>query len=100
MRAPKLKIALMSEWEAKIKAIVEDTMHRNIVSLSGVPSWMMTLIKRILQESGAQNLCEIWPNLEVFFHGGISFEPYRRYYNAAHARFGRILRIHSFERAQ
>ncbi len=47
MRAPKLKIALMSEWEAKIKAIVEDTMHRNIVSLSGVPSWMMTLIKRI-----------------------------------------------------
>ena len=80
MRAPKLKIALMSEWEAKIKAIVEDTMHRNIVSLSGVPSWMMTLIKRILQESGAQNLCEVWPNLEVFFHGGISFEPYRRYY--------------------
>lgn len=80
MRAPKLKIALMSEWEAKIKAIVEDTMHRNIVSLSGVPSWMMTLIKHILQESGAQNLCEVWPNLEVFFHGGISFEPYRRYY--------------------
>ena len=80
MRAPKLKIALMSEWEAKIKAIVKDTMHRNIVSLSGVPSWMMTLIKQILQESGAQNLCEVWPHLEVFFHGGISFEPYRQYY--------------------
>lgn len=80
MRAPKLKIALMSEWEAKIKAIVKDTMHRNIVSLSGVPSWMMTLIKQILLEKGVQNLTEVWPNLEVFFHGGISFEPYRQYY--------------------
>ena len=80
MRAPKLQIALMNEWEAKIKAIVKDTMHRNIVSLSGVPSWMMTLIKQVLQERGAQNLCEVWPNLEVFFHGGISFEPYRQYY--------------------
>ncbi len=80
MRAPKLSIALMSEWETKIKAIVKDTMRRNIVSLSGVPSWMMTLIKQILHETGAKNLCEVWPNLEVFFHGGISFEPYRQYY--------------------
>lgn len=81
LRAPRLKIALMSEWEEKIKAIVGDTIHRNIVSLSGVPSWMMTLIKRILQECKADNLCEVWPNLEVFFHGGISFEPYRHYYH-------------------
>ncbi|MCD8288090.1 MAG: GH3 auxin-responsive promoter family protein [Porphyromonadaceae bacterium] len=80
LRVPPLKIAIMDEWEAKIKAIVKDTIHRNVVSLSGVPSWMMTLIKQILQESGAQNLCEVWPNLEAFFHGGISFDPYRQYY--------------------
>lgn len=81
LRAPKLEIALMNEWEAKINAIVQDTLHRNIVSLSGVPSWMMTLIKQLLQTSGAKTLTEIWPNLEVFFHGGISFEPYRHYYH-------------------
>ena len=72
--------AAKAEWETKVKATVKATRHRSIASLSGVPSWMRTRIKQILQESGAQNLCEVWPNLEVFFHGGISFEPYRQYY--------------------
>ena len=72
----------MDEWESKIEAIVESTWKADVNSLSGVPSWMLVLIKAILKKSGNQYLTEIWPNLEVFFHGGISFEPYRDQYKA------------------
>ena len=77
VRVPKKKIILMDEWESKIKAIVESTWNRNVSNLSGVPSWMLVLLKAILARAGKTNLAEVWPNLEVFFHGGISFEPYR-----------------------
>jgi hypothetical protein len=80
LRVPSRKIVLMDEWESKIKAIVEGTCHRDIVSLSGVPSWMLVLIKAVMRHCGATTLDEVWPNLEVFFHGGISFEPYRDTY--------------------
>jgi hypothetical protein len=70
----------MDEWEAKIKAIVESTWRKDVVSLSGIPSWMLVLIKAVLQKAGAETLKEVWPNLEVFFHGGIGFEPYRAQY--------------------
>jgi len=79
-RVPKKKIILMNEWEAKIKAIVETTWNKDVVSLSGIPSWMLTLIKAVLQKTGKETLPEVWPNLEVFFHGGVGFEPYRAQY--------------------
>lgn len=81
-RVPKKRIILMDEWESKIKAIVDSTWNEDINSLSGVPSWMLVLIKSVLKKTGKQYLTEVWPNLEVFFHGGISFEPYREQYKA------------------
>lgn len=80
VRVPSKKIALMSEWETKIEAITESTLSTNVTSLSGVPSWMLVLIKQILKKTGKQTLEEVWPNLEVFFHGGVAFTPYREQY--------------------
>ncbi len=82
IRVPDKKIILMDEWESKIEAVVENTWKADVNSLSGVPSWMLVLIKAILKKTGCQHLTEVWPNLEVFFHGGISFEPYRDQYKA------------------
>ena len=70
----------MSEWETKLKAIVSEVKNQDVGSLTGVPSWMMVLLQRILTETGKGNISEIFPNLEVFFHGGISFKPYREQY--------------------
>lgn len=80
IRVPKKQIILMDEWESKIRAIVESTYDQDVNSLSGVPSWMLVLIKAILKKTGKEYLTDVWPNLEVFFHGGISFEPYRDQY--------------------
>jgi len=81
-RTPSLTIALMDEWENKLELMAESTMDHNVTSISGVPSWMLVLLRKILKKSGKQNLHEIWPNLEVFFHGGVNFEPYREQYNS------------------
>ena len=80
VRVPRKEIILMNEWEAKMKAIVEETWKKDVVSLSGIPSWMLTMIKSVLQKAGKETLTEVWPNLEVFFHGGVGFEPYRTQY--------------------
>ena len=80
IRVPSKKIALMSEWETKIEAIANSTIPVNVTSLSGVPSWMLVLIKRVLEKTGKQTLEEVWPNLELFIHGGINFTPYREQY--------------------
>lgn len=80
IRVPDKRIALMDEWEAKIEAIANSTIPANVTNLSGVPSWMLVLIKRILEKTGKQTLEEVWPNLEVFFHGGVAFTPYREQY--------------------
>ncbi len=80
LRVPCKEVALMNEWESKIQAIIESTEHVNVTSLSGVPSWFLTLIKNMLLKTGKKNLLEIWPNLEVFFHGGVGFGPYREDY--------------------
>ncbi|MDY0077779.1 MAG: GH3 auxin-responsive promoter family protein [Bacteroidales bacterium] len=77
MKTPNLSIALMDEWESKIELMARETMQHDVTSISGVPSWTMVLIKKILEITGKQNLCEVWPNLEVFFHGGVNFDPYR-----------------------
>jgi hypothetical protein len=78
---PSNKISLMSEWETKLCAIINETKLENVTSFAGVPSWMLVLLNRILTETGKENLFELWPNLEVYFHGGVSFEPYREQYN-------------------
>ena len=80
MRVPSKEIALMSEWESKLEKIAATTVNENVTSLSGVPSWFMVLIKKMLHDNGKQYLTDIWPNLELFFHGGISFAPYREQY--------------------
>lgn len=82
IRVPEKRIILMDEWENKLRAIVESTWNKDVNSLSGVPSWMLVLIKAVMQKAGKESLTEVWPNLEVFFHGGISFEPYRDQYQA------------------
>lgn len=79
-RVPRKQIILMDEWESKLQAIVKATAKADVTNLSGVPSWMLTLIKAILDHTGKQTLTEVWPNLELFIHGGISFEPYRACY--------------------
>ena len=80
MRVPSKKIALMPDWEEKLPALAEAAVKANVTNISGVPSWFLTVIKLILDRRGATSLAEIWPNLEVFFHGGISFAPYREEY--------------------
>lgn len=82
IRVPEKRIILMDEWESKIKAIVNSTWNKDVNSLSGVPSWMLVLIKAVLKKTGKEYMTDVWPNLEVFFHGGISFEPYRDQYKA------------------
>ena len=77
---PSNKISLMSEWENKLAAIINETKNENVTSFAGVPSWMLVLMNRMLEETGKGNLLEVWPNLEVYFHGGVSFEPYREQY--------------------
>ena len=75
--APKQETALMSEWETKMKAIVDETINEDITSLVGVPSWMLVLLNKVLEKTGKSNILEVWPNLEVYFHGGVNFNPYR-----------------------
>ncbi len=67
----------MDEWEGKIEQLAQSTMHENVTSISGVPTWTLVLIKRILEISGKQTLAEVWPHLELYLHGGVSFVPYR-----------------------
>ncbi len=77
---PSNKVSLMSDWETKLGAIINETKIENVTSFAGVPSWMLVLLNKLLEETGKQNLLEIWPNLEVYFHGGVSFDPYREQY--------------------
>lgn len=79
-RAPELSIALMSEWEEKMKKISQSIMNENITVISGVPSWMLVLLRHTLAMSGKKSIAEMWPNLEVFFHGGVNFAPYHDQY--------------------
>ena len=77
---PSNKVSLMSEWDAKIKAIIEETRNENVTSFAGVPSWMLVLLNNLLEATGKNNLLEIWPNLELYMHGGVAFDPYREQY--------------------
>ncbi|MEO6949335.1 MAG: GH3 auxin-responsive promoter family protein [Ginsengibacter sp.] len=81
IRTPELSIALLDEWEGKIEKLAESTIKENVTSIAGVPTWTIILIKRILELSGKKTLKEVWPNLELYIHGGVSFTPYRNQLN-------------------
>ncbi len=76
-RAPEVSIALMDEWESKLEKIATTMMDENVTSVAGVPSWMLVLLKKIMEKKNAKTIHEVWPNLEVYFHGGVSFGPYK-----------------------
>jgi hypothetical protein len=82
IRTPEVSIALMDNWEEKIEKICEATRFENVTSISGVPTWTIVLAHRILEISGKKNLLEVWPNLEAYFHGAVSMEPYRDQFKA------------------
>jgi len=77
---PKSEISLMSNWETKMQAIVAETITENVTSLAGVPSWMLVLLYQIMETTGNENMYQVWRNLEVYFHGGVSFDPYMDQY--------------------
>ena len=79
-RVPKKATALLSDFEVKRDRIARETMHKNVTNISGVPSWMLSVLVRVLELTGKKHLEDVWPNLEVFFHGGIAFTPYRKQY--------------------
>ena len=80
VRVPKKQTALLSDFEIKRDRIAHEAMTKNVTNLSGVPSWMLSVLDRVMELSGKQHLEEVWPNLEVFFHGGVAFTPYRQQY--------------------
>lgn len=82
VRVPSKEIALMEDWAKKLPALVDASINQNITNISGVPSWFLTVLKEVIKKAGAATIHDVWPNLEVFFHGGISFKPYREQYNA------------------
>jgi len=77
MRTPNLSIALMDEWESKIEKMAMATIQHDVTNISGVPSWTLLLFKRVLELTGKSNILEVWPNFELFIHGGVNFSPYR-----------------------
>lgn len=80
IRVPSKEIALLSEFEEKVERIADTTVKEHVTNISGVPSWMLAVLKRILEKTGAKTLNEVWPDLEVLFHGGVCFTPYREQY--------------------
>ncbi len=80
MRVPRKRTALLSDFEVKRDRIAQECLHQNVTNISGVPSWMLSVLVRVMELSGKKHLEEVWPNLEVFFHGGIAFTPYRAQY--------------------
>ena len=80
VRVPKKQTALLSDFELKRERIAEETLKKNVTNLSGVPSWMLSVLSRVMEISGKRHLEEVWPDIEVFFHGGVAFTPYRKQY--------------------
>lgn len=80
VRIPSKEIALMQDWTAKLPALIEASVHADVTNISGVPSWFLTVLKGVIERAGADTIHDVWPNLEVFFHGGIAFGPYCEQY--------------------
>ncbi len=81
IRIPQKSTALLSDFEQKRDRIAQEAIGKDVTNLSGVPSWMMSVLTRVLEISGKSDICQVWPNLEVFFHGGVAFTPYREQYH-------------------
>jgi hypothetical protein len=77
---PSNKVSLMNDWETKMATVVNETINENVTSLAGVPSWMLVLLNNVLDKTDKKSVLEVWPNLEVYFHGGVSFNPYIEQY--------------------
>lgn len=75
-RVPSKRVALMADWEEKLSALIEASLHEDVTNISGVPSWFLTVLKGVMARAGVSCIHDVWPNLEVFFHGGISMLPY------------------------
>lgn len=78
IRTPDLSIILMDEWESKIEKLAQTTINENVTSMAGVPTWLIVLLKRVLEITGKKNIKEVWPSLELYMHGGVSFIPYKK----------------------
>ncbi|MCC6258610.1 MAG: GH3 auxin-responsive promoter family protein [Chitinophagaceae bacterium] len=81
LRTPELKIALLDDWEDKIEKLAQSTANENVTSIAGVPTWTLILLKRILEIKQKSTIAEVWPNLELYINGGVSFIPYREQFN-------------------
>ena len=92
-RTPGLKVTMMNNWEEKVRKIAEITWHQNVTSLAGSPMWMLLLLQHMIKEQKIEYIQDIWPNLEVFFHGSVSFSPYRRLFE----NLDRDKRLHYLE---
>jgi len=79
---PSNKTSLLPEWETKMKAIVAESIDKKVTSLAGVPSWMLILLQKVLETTGKENLIQVWPDAEVYFHGGVNFKPYKELYKS------------------
>ena len=77
LRTPELSVALMDEWENKIEKLAQITANENVTSIAGVPTWTLILLKRIMEIKGKSSISEVWPNLELYINGGVSFVPYK-----------------------
>ncbi len=112
IRTPDLSVALMGDWEQKMDRIIQETLKENVTNMAGVPTWILLICRQILEKTGKQNMLEIWPNMEVYFHGGVGFHPYRAQfhrlfpsdktwyletYNASEGFFGLALEPHRDE---
>lgn len=82
VRTPSLETALLDKWEEKIEKMARETAEENVTNLAGVPTWTLLILQRVLELKGAKDITEVWPNLEVFFHGAVSFAPYRELFKS------------------
>ncbi len=80
LRVPKQEITLIEDWDEKLNKIVETTINKDVTNIVGVPSWLLVLLNKILEHTGKSNILEVWPNMELFVHGGVSFSPYKKMY--------------------
>jgi len=81
LATPSMDIALLPDWEEKMVKMVDTTSTENVTSISGVPSWTLLLLRGILKKTGASTILEVWPNLEIYVHGGVNFEPYKHQFD-------------------
>lgn len=82
LRIPSMQVALMPDWHEKLPRLVEASLRADVTNISGVPSWFLTVLRGVIERAGVSTIHDVWPNLEVFFHGGISFAPYESQYAA------------------